>query len=88
MYVYMYIYIHTYIHTYIYPFQIPLETLGRFLRDFLFSCSGLHIAKTMEMFQFNTKPAPSKIYGKVMNIMLKKGKVSFLDNFSIAFFIL
>ena len=27
-----------------------------------------------QMFQFNTNPAPSKLFNKVMNLMLKKGK--------------
>eukprot|EP00802_Teleaulax_amphioxeia_P014632 Tamp_14702.p1 GENE.Tamp_14702~~Tamp_14702.p1 ORF type:complete len:192 (+),score=24.34 Tamp_14702:393-968(+) len=53
---------------------VPLETVGRFLRDLLSSCSGLKIAAGMEVFQFNPNPAPSKLYGKVMNILLKRGK--------------
>ena len=53
----------------------PLESLGRLLRDCWASCHGLRISKDMEAFAYNQNPAPSKIYSKIMNLLLKKGKL-------------
>jgi hypothetical protein len=34
-----------------------------------------HMSECIQVFQYNSNPAPSKLYGKVMNLLLKRGKV-------------
>jgi hypothetical protein len=33
-----------------------------------------HMSECIQVFQYNSNPAPSKLYGKVMNLLLKRGK--------------
>jgi hypothetical protein len=33
------------------------------------------MSECIQVFQYNSNPAPSKLYGKVMNLLLKRGKV-------------
>jgi hypothetical protein len=34
-----------------------------------------HAIECIQVFQYNLNPAPTKLYGKVMNLLLKRGKV-------------
>mmetsp|Transcript_18607 Transcript_18607/g.61133 ORF Transcript_18607/g.61133 Transcript_18607/m.61133 type:complete len:290 (+) Transcript_18607:515-1384(+) len=69
--------------------QVPVRTVARLIRDVLSSCHGMHIRGAIEYSQFITRPAPSKIYIKVLkNIRAHStldldGLLSFEDFFTL-----
>eukprot|EP00960_Hanusia_phi_P029823 748196-Hanusia_phi.AAC.2 len=46
--------------------QVPARTIARLLRDVLSSCHGMHVRGAIEYSQYISRPAPSKIYIKVL----------------------